>query len=116
MQKTALKIDNKEIDFNNHFTTLKNNSFDNDCTAIIKLSGYEHLGTLIYSLIGVCQTALHTLKDIDGTEAEKEQIFGSSSFAIIEVLEVAKNILPVEELELLEKIRKSLKNNNDAEN
>lgn len=114
MSTTILKIDNKEINLNNHFKTLGNNSFDNDCTAQIKIDGYEHLGNVIYSLIGVCQTALHTLKDYDGTEAEKEQIFGSSSFSIIEVLEIAKNILPMSEFELLEKIRKSSKENNNA--
>lgn len=116
MRTTTLKIDNKEIDFTNHFKTLQNNNFDDDCTAKIKIGGYEHLGNIIYSLIGVCQTALHTLKDSDGTEAEKERIFGASSFSIIEVLEVAKNILPMDELELIEKIRKSLKKNNDAKN
>ena len=103
---TFLQIDGKKLDFANQLTTLTTNTYNSEATANIKLSGYNGLASTMFSLIGVCQTALQTFKENhDLSETEKEQKFGASSQSIIEVLEIAKNLIPFNELELIEQIR-----------
>lgn len=106
--QTSQKTNCSQIDFAKNLTTLTSNFNDSDCTAKIKFSGYSDLGYKIFSLIGICQTALNSFDtNSDFTELDKENCLGISSKGIVDILEITKQLLPFPEFELLEQIRQS---------
>lgn len=105
MQKTSLKIDNKEIDVNKFLTSILPHGTHR--TVIdIPVINYNDLGHLIYSLIGVCQVALNSFSENgELSDFQKQESLGCASNNIATVLGHAKNLLPLAELELLTKIQ-----------
>ncbi|WP_028123268.1 hypothetical protein [Epilithonimonas tenax] len=107
--QTSQKTNCSQIDFATNLTSLTSNSNDSDCTAKIKFSGYTDLGYKIFSLIGICQTALNSFDtNSEFTELEKENCLGISSKGIVDILEITKQLLPLPEFELMEQIRQSV--------
>lgn len=98
MQKTSLKIDNKHINIEDYLKTI--NQYSN--TMDVKIEDYNELGGLLHSIINVCKTALLTFhENQDYTERQKQDVLGCTSYDVANVLGLAKQMLPMAELELL---------------
>lgn len=109
MEKTSLKIENKEIDLKNWLTTLKKDDCKNNVVEITAES-YSELGYTLNSLISVCQTALFSFNENQSlTEVEKENVLGCSSLDIANVLGLAKKLIPASELDLLTEMQQEQK-------
>lgn len=102
MKSETLTIEGKEIEIKDFLTTIDNNKTE------LSIKNYTTLGDSLFSLIGVCQTALmcFSLHD-DFSELKKQDILGCSSLDISNVLGLVKNLLPLPEMELLDTIRNS---------
>lgn len=95
--KNILNIAGKKIDTYNYLQTLQPDNID--FSAKINVTNYSNLGNIINSLIGICQTALIMFSEnSELSESQKENILGSSSLDINNVLEIAKNLIPYADL------------------
>jgi hypothetical protein len=109
--KTTLQIDGKEIDLNQFLTKISAKpgyiaTDEPNFKTELQIEDYSDLGFTISSLIGVCQVAIKQFaENEDLTEFEKEKHLGASSLSIIKVLDIAKNLIPFAEFELLTKLK-----------
>lgn len=104
MTTTTININKQEINICDFLTTLQPSQ--NEHKASINITDYTDLGNVLFSLISVCQGALISFSDNDGlTDFQKENVLGCSSLSIKKVLEVAKNLIPHAEFELLDKLQ-----------
>lgn len=88
--KKIVTVNNKQIDLNRFLTTLEGKP--NNYTASIEVFNYAELGAIINALIGVVRVA---------TESNIETV---EPFDASKVLEIAQQLLPFAELELIDKL------------
>ncbi len=91
--QTVTAKNGEKINLSDYLTTLQPLEHSNNYTAKIEVSEYYELGCLVSSLISVCRGAIENEQlDTDPTEISR-------------VLEVAQNLLPLAEMEFLDRVR-----------
>jgi beta-glucosidase-like glycosyl hydrolase len=81
----------------NYFTKLKENTINNSFSVPVKVSGYEELNLIASNLL---KASIFMLKN-DG-----ECLSNSSDIDVISLLELALQLLPEDEMELLDELNK----------
>lgn len=106
MKKTSHQINLDNIDPKDFLTTL-----DNENKIRIEIADYSELSFLISSLIGVCQTTLMCFNDNQiSDEFQKQEILGSSSLDVSNVLSLVKKLIPASEMNLLDIVKDEISN------
>lgn len=109
--QTTVLIDGEELDLNIFLTSLnpittEKRTENPELYTTLKIGDYSDLGYTISSLIGVCQVALGAFADNEELTAnEKESYLGAGLPEVIQVLKVAKSLMPNAEFELLNKLQ-----------